>query len=52
MTHLSQNLDKLIQMISIEQLLGIVKQTNNSNTWLSEKEPKTKQARLRKSYKI
>ena len=32
MTHLSQNLDKLIQMISIEQLLGIVKQTNNSNS--------------------
>ena len=30
MSHLSQNLEKLIQMISIEQLLGLVKQNNNN----------------------
>jgi hypothetical protein len=33
MSHLSQNLEKLIQMISIEQLLGLVKQnTENKST--------------------
>ena len=31
MSHLSQNLERLIQMISIEQLLGLVKQNNNDN---------------------
>ena len=30
MSHLSQNLERLIQMISIEQLLGLVKQNNTS----------------------
>jgi len=30
MSHLSQNLEKLIQMISIEQLLGLVKQNTNN----------------------
>jgi hypothetical protein len=31
MSHLSQNLEKLIQMISIEQLLGLVKQNSSNN---------------------
>ena len=31
MSHLSQNLERLIQMISIEQLLGLVKQNNTDN---------------------
>jgi hypothetical protein len=31
MSHLSQNLERLIQMMSIEQLIGLLKQTNNTN---------------------
>ena len=32
MSHLSQNLERLIQMMSIEQLIGLLKQTNNINS--------------------
>ena len=32
MSHLSQNLEKLIQMISIEQLLGLVKQNTENKS--------------------
>ena len=32
MSHLSQNLEKLIQMISIEQLIGLLKQNTNINS--------------------
>ena len=32
MSHLSQNLEKLIQMISIEQLIGMLKQNTNINS--------------------
>jgi hypothetical protein len=35
MSHLSQNLERLIQMISIEQLLGLVKQNNTSSDILT-----------------
>ena len=31
MSHLSQNLERLIQMMSIEQLIGLLKQTNTTN---------------------
>jgi hypothetical protein len=35
MSHLSQNLERLIQMISIEQLLGLVKQNNTTSDILT-----------------